>query len=358
MGFRYIGSKARIAEDIISCLGPPAPGSGQFIDAFSGTGVVASAAADLGWAVKVNDMMQNAAVVSESRLLSAADVPFTAFGGYGGAVEAVGRCAEKEGFIWREYSPASLQQAGVERKYFTEENAKKIDGAAALIHQWRADHTVSRQEFSLLMATLISAVNEVANIAGTYGCFLSRWTEASQKPLQLSALPLRERAVPYCVSSEDVFAVKSAARDVVYLDPPYTKRQYAAYYHVLETIVQGDSPAVKGVSGLRPWKHNASVFCYKTKALQALTKLTVTQPADRVLISYSNDGHIQLHALEEALRQYGSVHTTALGAIGRYRPNQAASANQAEVQEYLIDFSRTREERNEQTPDIRTAAPA
>ena len=51
-----------------------------------------------------------------------------------------------------------------------------------------------------------------------------------------------------------MFCVQTDVRDTVYLDPPYTKRQYAAYYHVLETLAYGDEPEVSGVTGLRPWE--------------------------------------------------------------------------------------------------------
>lgn len=337
MGFRYIGSKARIADDIIRYLGAPRPGDGVFIDAFSGTGIVASRAADLGWKIKINDMMHNAAVVSEARLISCRDVAYPDLDGYEGAL-AILRGAERQGFIWREYSPASLRQTGVERKYFTEENARKIDGAMWQIHKWKKDNTISEQEFVLLIATLIFAVNNVANIAGTYGCFLSKWTPQALRPLHIQKLALREEKVDYLVTTDDVFSVESRPEDVVYLDPPYTKRQYAAYYHILETITLGDEPAVEGVAGLRPWKDKSSVFCFKIKALRALVELASSQNANRVLISYSNDGYIQLEHLVAELEKTGTVDVVELGAVGRYRPNPAASSHKAEVKEYLIDY--------------------
>ncbi|MFR7670984.1 MAG: DNA adenine methylase [Collinsella sp.] len=68
----------------------------------------------------------------------------------------------------------------------------------------------------------------------------------------------------------DVFTLETSPSDIVYLDPPYTKRQYASYYHIPETIAYHDEPAVEGVAGLRPWKKMASPFCYKTKALNAI----------------------------------------------------------------------------------------
>ncbi|MCZ5120468.1 DNA adenine methylase [Escherichia coli] len=30
--------------------------------------------------------------------------------------------------------------------------------------------------------------------------------------------------------------------DLCYIDPPYMKRQYAANYHILETLARGDEP--------------------------------------------------------------------------------------------------------------------
>lgn len=346
MGYRYIGSKSRIANDIIQYLGAPRPEDGYFIDAFSGTGIVASKAADFGWKIKINDMMYNAAVMSEARLLSREDVTFSTLGGYEAVLEVL-RQTTREGFIWKEYSPASLQQVGVERKYFTEDNARKIDGAVEKIHFYKNNGKISKQEFSLLIATLISTVNNVANIAGTYGCFLSKWTTQSLGMLNLKPLQVRDKKVDYSVAAKDVFSIKSRPNDVVYLDPPYTKRQYASYYHILETITLGDEPIVAGVAGLRPWQSKASVFCYKSKALRALVDLASSQSANRVLISYSNDGHIQLEQLVEELKKTGMVEVIELGSIGRYRPNSIASSHKPEVKEYLIDYKRDRGARNE-----------
>ena len=82
MGYRYIGSKARIAEAILDYVGAPNLDGGRFIDSFSGTGIIASTAASRGWNVTVNDMMKNALVMSEASLLSKEEVSFQAFGGY------------------------------------------------------------------------------------------------------------------------------------------------------------------------------------------------------------------------------------------------------------------------------------
>ena len=352
MGYRYIGSKVRIADDIIRYLGSPEEGS-TFIDAFSGTGIVASSAANIGWKIKINDMMQCAAIMSEARLICREDVPFSSFGGYEKTLKILSQ-SKKEGFFWREYSPASLSAVGVERRYFSEENAKRIDGAVAKIHEWKENGEINHPEFALLTATLIVATNAIANIAGTYGCFLSSWQPQALGALTLKPLDLRDKKVLYSVTTDDVFKVNSNPKDIVYLDPPYTKRQYASYYHVLETIAIGDEPVVSGVAGLRPWKNRASVFCYKAKACEALVNLTESQNAQRVLISYSNDGHIQLNQLVNELEKSGIVEIIEIGSIGRYRPNAVASSHKPEVKEYLIDYRHNRGTKREQTVDFGT----
>ena len=163
MGYRYIGSKARVANDIMNYLGKPIAG-GCFIDSFSGTGIIASRAADLGWKIRINDMMHYATIMSEARLVSDKDAPFLAFGGYIPALKEL-RGQKREGFIWREYSPASHDEIGIERKYFSEENAKQIDGFIAKVHEWRKNRLINQAEFSLLVATMISAANNFSNIS-------------------------------------------------------------------------------------------------------------------------------------------------------------------------------------------------
>ena len=145
MGYRYIGSKARIADEIIAYIGKPSSAEERFIDGFSGTGIVASKAADMGWQVVINDIMKNAIAMSEARLLAEHDVPFIAVGGYDNAISELNGLQGCKGFIWREYSPASKELYGIERKYFTEQNAQRIDAITQKVHEWRIRGILLRQ---------------------------------------------------------------------------------------------------------------------------------------------------------------------------------------------------------------------
>lgn len=339
MGFRYIGSKARVVDSIFTIIKAPKNGA-RFYDVFSGTGIVASKAADLGWPVFINDFLKCSTEISESRLLSKEEVPFGNYGGYQNCLEYLNNLEPRKGYFWKEYSPGSSSFFGLERKYFTEKNASKIDAILYEIKSMVKEKRISEKEHTLLTATIISAVNNIANIAGTYGCFLSKWNSQALKDLLLEPLELRDRKIDYIASNKDVFSIQSNKEDVLYLDPPYTKRQYASYYHILETISYEDNPEVNGVSGLRPWKDKASVFCYKKKALDSLIKLVKIQNAELIYISYSNDGHIKLEDLEVELSKLGDVKTFCLGDIGRYISNEKAKRKGNKVSEFLIELKK------------------
>ncbi|MCM2561750.1 DNA adenine methylase [Lutimaribacter sp. EGI FJ00015] len=341
MSFRYIGSKARLVDAILDHIGKP--DGGKFIDAFCGTGAVADAASKAGWPVLVNDHLASSSIMSLARVTSRKQVPFKKLGGYEGALAALNRAESVTGFIWREYSPASSGHCATERKYFTEHNAQRIDGIRQQISAWSREGEITDAEAYVLIADLMGAANRVANTAGTYGCFLSKWQRQSLDRLVLSPRVIPEEAPAASMSNRDVLEVECKPDDTVYLDPPYTKRQYAAYYHILETIALGDEPEVVGVCGIRPWQHIASDYCYKVRAADALEKLVATIPARRVFLSYSAEAHVPLEVLGEALQRLGNVVRNDLESVGRYRPNRAASEGGSEVGEVLFYVEKTAE---------------
>ena len=163
-----------------------------------------------GWPVRVNDHLYCSMVMAAARLTARPAVPFTAFGGYKAAVAILDRVKPREGFIWREYTPASVRFAGVQRQYFTEMNGARIDGLRATIADWRAIGQIGETEERLLIADLLAAVNRVANIAGTYGCFLSTWAPNARQPLELRPRPLITETVPIEAFNRDVLDVPAA----------------------------------------------------------------------------------------------------------------------------------------------------
>lgn len=340
MSIRYIGSKARVAAQIADLAGPRGAGR-VFVDAMAGTGSVARAAAERGWDVRINDHLLSSAALAAARVTAAEQVPFDAWGGYRQVLAALNEVAPRSGVIHREYSPAAVGTVGHERRYFTERNAALIDGLRAEIGRWAERGLLAPAERRLLLADLLQAANAVANTAGTYGCYLRQWSPVALRRLTLRPRPLLEVPVRVEVSSADVLDVAVGGDDVVYYDPPYTKRQYAAYYHILETITHGDDPRVGGVTGLRPWAHLASKFCYRRHALATIVDLLDSCPARRILLSYSDDGHVPQGQLVDTIGRLGELTVHELGRIARYRPNEPSRAARPTVAEVLLDLRKS-----------------
>lgn len=347
MTFRYIGSKARLVEALAPHLTRPG-GTGRFVDLFCGTGAVAETASRLGMPVVLNDTLVCAVTMAAGRLLSKQQVPFDKLGGYRAAVALLNAETPVQGVLWKQYSPASASHCGIERRYFTEENAAKLDAMRQRVGAWHKEGTLNDAENTLLIADLLSATNRAANIAGTYGCFLSKWQKQALNSVSLQERELLPRAPRVEVFNLDAFKVETNSSDVAYLDPPYTKRQYASYYHILETVALNDDPVVEGVAGLRPWQSKSSPFCYKRKALDAMVSLVEGLAANTVLISYSDEGHMDLKDLVGSLGKTGVVELVPLHDVGRYRPNRTSSENGAVVTEYVIKFLRRAQVQKEQ----------
>lgn len=336
---RYIGSKLRLVKRIIDSVGAPKKGAGSFVDVFSGTGIVSREAAIRGWKVNANDYLRSASTLTRAQLLSRSDVPFEDFGGYEYAVEKLSRATPIPGFIYREYTPSGKSSTGHKRLYFSCENGERIDGMRKTIGNWKRNEMLSENEESLLVADLLVAANSVANIAGTYGCFLRKLSGNSLKTISINPRNLLEKRCSFNVCSQDAFGIKTSENDIVYLDPPYTRRQYPAYYHILETIAYGDSPNVSGVTGLRPWKDKSSPFCFKRKAVESLALLVGGLRALRIYLSYSSEGHMEMDDVISTLKHLGRVKVHNMGEIGRYRPNKGASISGSAVKEFLVEMS-------------------
>lgn len=330
---RYIGSKARIADAIVAKLGRP----GLLVDACSGTGIVARTAAVAGWKVHINDHLSCATTMSLAQLCSHAEARFRSLGGYAKTIQTLDALPPQEGFIHAEYAPTQRSASGHERRYFTPHNAGRIDAVRQKIRMWAEDGTISPVEAGLLTADLISAANSVANISGTYGCFLRTYQASALQPLTLRCRPLMDAPVQAAVTNDDIFNLEVAAESTCYIDPPYTKRQYAAYYHILETIAVGDEPAVGGITGLRPWKEKDSPFCHRRRAAHAFNEAVGKLASQRIIISYSDEAHLNREELRQAVEGHGKVTFHDLGAVGRYRPN-AVATQQGTVGEYLLEL--------------------
>lgn len=116
------------------------------------------------------------------------------------------------------------------------------------------------------------------------------------------------------------------------------KRQYAANYHMIETIARGDEPEAVGVSGLRPWRDQYSNFCSKVKIRDSFRAIFSKMNCDQFLISYSEDGLLTEYELRELFGEFGKV-SLKKTPIKRFKSNGGGEGGT--VSEYLFHLQKT-----------------
>jgi adenine-specific DNA-methyltransferase len=151
----------------------------------------------------------------------------------------------KEGYIYTNYCAGGTAHAEHQRQYFSDENGQKCDAIRTKIEEWKNEDKVTTNEYYFLLATLIEAIDKVANTASVYGAFLKQLKKSAQKPLQMKPAEFRKNDQEHKVFNKDINTlINTTTHDVVYLDPPYNHRQYAGNYHILETIAKYDNPQI------------------------------------------------------------------------------------------------------------------
>lgn len=316
----YIGNKRAILDFVARAIVEQSgSGSPEILDLFSGTGVVSASFKMLGYRVTANDHLATCFNLTSAILLNDCAPCFAGLaagglegigkeGAYQQVLDYLNRLAPRPGgFVHQNFSPASVNAIGVERRYFTEANAQKIDVIRDQIAAWHP--LLTDAEHALLISNLVQAVSAVSNVAGTFGCYLKHWKQRALAPLVLRPTSFiggdKDNHAVASLEAHDM--VKHSTARIIYADPPYTKRQYAAYYHVLETIVRNDKPTLTGSTGLRDWETHSSDFCYKRKAPGALKDLLSSMKCEHFFLSYNEDGQMEHNKILDVMRPYGKV---------------------------------------------------
>lgn len=322
MSYRYLGNKTKLADWIVGKISETLPAGASIADPMCGTASVSIALARAGFSVTASDALTFPVVHAQTRLLTKEAPAFKALNGYRGALAWMQQMEPLTGYFHKEFGASGAPANGrAPRLYFSAENAAHIDGLRAGISSLRAAGDLTEQEYSVMLQHLLLSTNKVANISGTYGYFRNTLSGTALRPMIFEPLEFEWTPGEHRVRQGPVEELASSLdTDAVYLDPPYTKRQYAGNYHVLETLARGDEPVAVGDGGLRPWMDQASDFCYRRTAASAFRRTLEYLDTDHVFISYSEDGQVRDNELMAILEEFGrvSVHEQP---HARYRSN-------------------------------------
>ena len=328
LSVRYIGAKAKLADFLKDSFLSVKPRGNVLADLFAGTAAASVLFKKMGYTLITNDIMEYsyAKQVSAVRICSQPQ--------FRGIIDAIGESGEnlyrvsalenvvsylnglpaRNGFVTRKYSPIGG------RRFFTLQNAGRIDAIREKLNQWRTSKAVTEDEYYLLLAALLDAADSVANTAGTYGAFLKHWSANSTKSMKLKAPQIVESANSshrcFCRDTFTLLSDPALGRfDILYLDPPYNERDYSRNYHVLEVIARGwfdRKPRVYGKSGLVR-EIPSSLFCSEQTCCEALDevirKSVENCDAKHLFLSYNSEGIIPDRAVRAIFREYGKPRT-------------------------------------------------
>lgn len=303
---RYLGSKSSTLASLGAIVGSRFEG-GTFADPFGGVGVVGSHFREKGFTVTSSDLLEFpvAFQIANIAVADSCDLQ-TLVSGIIAEIEAAPRV---EGWVTRHYSE--------ERSYFTRENAIAIDSAYSALHQLHADERVPDTTFAYLLASLISSADRVANTAGTYYAHLKKWDRRALKPFAIRPLKVRSGPIGHATTRDALATVRASAYDIVYLDPPYNTRDYAAYYHFPESLANGfAAPSPSGLSGVNRVRIASSRFARRRTATSAMQELLGDVRAKLLLLHYRDDGLIERETLRRSLGKIGRVIEHSVEALG------------------------------------------
>lgn len=149
---------------------------------------------------------------------------------------------------------------------------------------------------------MIESSDDKANSASCYVAFLKHHKARAKKDMVFKPLVLTESKYPCrAIQGNANELISTIENDIVYLDPPYNSRQYAWYYHVLETLAKYDNPVVKGVTGMRDYKEQLSDYSSKTKVTKAFEELIKNTKSKWIFMSYNNDGLMDLETIKSIM---------------------------------------------------------
>lgn len=307
---RFIGCKENLLSFIESFIKEKDIKGNVFCDLFSGTGSVAKHFKKLGYKIISTDLLYFSYVLQKvyieqnkypkfTKLLNYLEIDpveetlFTTDSQNAKEItKHLNNLKGTEGFIFKNYSPEGTSGQSYVRKYFTGENAEKIDAIREQIEKWKKSKLVNEQEYYFLLCALIEAVPFVANISGTYSAFLKTWDKRALKKLTLKTpeiIKSKEKHQVFKINGLDLLnQIKNI--DILYLDPPYNERQYAPNYHILETIAKWDNPEIKGITGMRSYKDQKSEFCNSKTGLKAFKEILNKKNFKHLILSYNDEG--------------------------------------------------------------------
>lgn len=338
---RFIGCKTSLLNSIKQVVDENVPEAKSFCDIFSGTATVARFFKQW-YEVYSNDLLYFSYVLQmgtiENDSIPTFDILKAKCGiddpiDYFNSLEECDMISlpQEKRFFQNTYAPTGG------RMYINDENALRIDFARNKVEEWKENGLLFDNEYFYLVACIVEGIPFVSNISGTYGAFHKTWEKRSYKKYELFRLDVTSNGKNNkCFNGNGVEIIKELSGDILYIDPPYNKRQYLPNYHVLETAAKYDFPEVRGVTAQRPYGNAKSDFCQKAKVVDAFERLIQNAKFKHIILSYSTEGLMSAEDIEMVMKKHGKPDTFKIYWFPYRRYKSRAQGEKEELKEMLV----------------------
>lgn len=300
---RYTGSKLKLKEWIKTLVLEHCTDAHSFCDIFAGTGIITDALLENYDTFIINDFLYSNETIYKAFFMNA-NFDMQKLLSFKKAYNALDYDCLPENYV-------SINFGG---KYFEYGDAKAIGFIRQNIEDKKEELT--EREYCILIASLLYSLDKCANTVGHY--------EAYFKDKELTRRFVFELITPYdtmkmgkniSIFREDSnLLARKINADVVYIDPPYSSRQYSRFYHVLENITKWEKPQLSGTA-LKPPVENMSAYC-SNSAKDAFADLIGHLQCKYIIVSYNNtynskssssENKMTLEDIEKILKNKGNT---------------------------------------------------
>ena len=296
---RYLGSKRKllsfITDTIHNTIGTDLSQM-TFCDLFAGTGIVARTFKPQVKKVIANDLEHYSYVLNRNYIGNHKNIQ-----GSQQHIDDLNKLSlVHNGFIYENY----CMGGGTGRLYFSDDNGKKIDTIRQGIEKKRTIDGICDDLYYFLLASLLESTDKVANNTCIYHSYLKHLTKTAQKPLVLEPATFALTKTAHRVFKENANTlIKRIKGDILYLDPPYTSKNYGCSYHLLNTIALYDNFVPAGITGQREYQR--SNWCVGSKVASEFDDLLRNARFKYIFMSYNNEGLMTPQTIEAIMSKHG-----------------------------------------------------
>lgn len=321
-GVKYAGSKAKLIQYILPEVFKL--DVKRVLDGFAGTTRVSQALARNGFSVTLNDAAEFSKVFGECYLL--ADPRNRLLDK---KIQHLNSLVGSSGWFTEHYGGDPSQSSEKGGRYpWQRHNTEKLDAIRPEIDKI-SDNEIEK---SVLLTSLILALDTVDNTLGHYAAYLSGWSKRSYNSMILKKPKIVQRAdnQSHRIFCGDINKVlRDSEFDLCYFDPPYgsnnekmppSRVRYSAYYHLWKTVVLNDRPLVFGRVNRREDSRDTKAYSVfedfrrgesgAFKCVEAIQALIAEANTRYVMLSYSSGGRATLDGLLDVLTANGKLLST------------------------------------------------